>query len=263
MKKLTTIRLLWPVFFLFLVSLCTQEVKEKKIPITTDSELAIELYNKGIIAGEEVNIGKAMDLFKQALTEDPDFFMASYSLATYYLYFENEEEFQKYAEKALQSEVKLSKGEELLKTLLEKLLADPKANVTEIGKELVEMYPDDDQAYFPLAFSQMIVNDYQGVVETYKKVLEIAENPAPIYNGLGYAYMELEQFDDAESALDKYIELEPDLPNPYDSKGDYFMNIEDYGKAYESYMKAHEIDTLWSYNKAMKAKALYDSLQVE
>ena len=41
------------------------------------------------------------------------------------------------------------------------------------------------------------------------------------------------------------------------------MNIEDYGNAYESYMKAHEIDTLWSYNKAMKAKALYDSLQVE
>ncbi len=75
--------------------------------------------------------------------------------------------------------------------------------------------------------------------------------------------MELEQFDDTESALDKYIELEPNLPNPYDSKGDYFMKIEDYGKAYESYMKAHEIDTLWSYKKAMKAKALYDSLQVE
>jgi len=51
--------------------------------------------------------------------------------------------------------------------------------------------------------------------------------------------------------------------NPYDSKGDYFMNIKDYGKAYESFMKAYEIDTLWSYKKAMKAKALYDSLQVE
>lgn len=263
MKKLTTIRLLWPVFLLFLVSLCTQEVKEKKMPITAESESAIELYNKGIIAGEKVYIGKAMDLFKQALTEDPNFFMASYSLATYYLYFENVEEFQKYAEKALQSELELSKGEELLKTMLEKLLADPKADVTEIGKELVEMYPDDHQAYFQLAFSQMIVKDYQSVVETYKKVLGIAENPAPIYNGLGYAYMELGQFDDAGSALDKYIELEPNLPNPYDSKGDYFMKIEDYGKAYENYMKANEIDTLWSYNKAMKAKTLYDSLQVE
>ena len=233
------------------------------MPITTKSESAIELYNEGIIAGEKVYIGKAMDLFKQALTEDPNFFMASYSLATYYLYFENEEEFQKYAEKALQSEVELSKGEELLKTMLEKLLADPKADVTEIGKNLVEMYPDDYQVYFQLALSQIIVNDYQSVVETYTKALEIAENPALIYNMLGYAYMELEQFDDAESALDKYIELEPNTPNPYDSKGDYFMKIEDYGKAHESYMNAHEIDTLWSYDKAMKAKTLYDSLQVE
>ncbi|GEM_PF-4046643 len=41
------------------------------------------------------------------------------------------------------------------------------------------------------------------------------------------------------------------------------MKVEEYGKAYESYMKAYEIDSLWSYSKAMNAKALNDSLQVE
>ena len=98
-----------------------------------------------------------------------------------------------------------------------------------------------------------------------KKAIEIAENQAPIYNTLGYAYIQLEQFEDAKSAFDKYIELEPDLPNPYDSKGDDYMAVENYELAFESFMKAYDLDTTWmvSYNKAMKAKEMLDSLQQE
>jgi len=252
-----------PVIILFLVPLCTQEVKETKIPVTTESESALALYKEGITAGEQVYLDKALDLFNQALADDPDFFMAGYTLATYYLYLGNNEEFQKVAEQALKSKAELSEGEELMKTMLGMWVADPKADATETGKKLVEMYPEDYQAYNQLAFSQIIINDFAGEVETFKKALEVTENQAPIYNVLGYAYMELEQYEEAESVLDKYIEMEPNLPNPYDSKGDYFMKVEEYGKAYESYMKAYEIDSLWSYTKAMNAKALHDSLQVE
>ena len=95
--------------------------------------------------------------------------------------------------------------------------------------------------------------------------MEITENQAPIYNTLGYTYIQLKQFEDAKSAFDKYIELEPDLPNPYDSKGDYYMAVENYELAFESFMKAYDLDTTWmaSYNKAMKAKEILDSLQQE
>ena len=73
--------------------------------------------------------------------------------------------------------------------------------------------------------------------------------------------MNFEKYEEAANAFDKYIELSPNHPNPYDSKGDYFMKIKDYRNAYESFMKAHEIDSLWSFKKAMNAKAIADSLE--
>jgi hypothetical protein len=41
------------------------------------------------------------------------------------------------------------------------------------------------------------------------------------------------------------------------------MNIKEYRKAYDSYMKAHSIDSVWSYDKALRAKQLADSLGLE
>lgn len=34
-------------------------------------------------------------------------------------------------------------------------------------------------------------------------------------------------------------------------------------KAYESFMKVYEIDSTWSYKKAMSAKTMHDSLEVK
>ncbi|MFO7934503.1 MAG: hypothetical protein R6U78_10515 [Bacteroidales bacterium] len=253
-----------PVVFtvaVLLFSACARE--ETKIPVTTDSEEALELYQKATSAMEDVYVAKATDLLDQALEEDPDFFMAAYNLATLNLYFGNEVEFQRYAEKAMASETNLSEGEEIMRTMLEKLMEDADADVTDLGNQLVEMYPEDPVAYSQLAFAQIMANDYEGVVNTYMDALEVAEDSASIYNMMGYAYMELGRMDQARSVFDRYIEMEPGLPNPYDSRGDYYMRIEDYEKAYENYMKAHEIDTTWGYDKAMQAKQMMDTLQAE
>ncbi|MCK5137523.1 MAG: tetratricopeptide repeat protein [Bacteroidales bacterium] len=264
MKKQKTLKPVLLLILALLVTQCTQEVKEKTIPITTDSEAALELYQKAVETFEDVYIEKAIDLFDKALSEDPDFFMASFRLAAFNLYFyKNEERFNKYSEIALKSDAELSKGEELFKSMLERMKNEPESDFTDLAKQLVELYPEDDEAYYALAFANRIIKDYQGVVEAYKNALEVTDNQAPIYNMMGYAYLDLEQFDEARIAFDKYIELEPDLPNPYDSKGDYHMKVDEYGKAYESFLKAYEIDSLWSYKKAMKAKGLQDSLQVE
>jgi tetratricopeptide (TPR) repeat protein len=142
-----------------------------------------------------------------------------------------------------------------------KSVKDQNADVTESGKELVKLYPNDPDAYFHLAFFQQIIEDYQGQVETLLKAAEIKEDPAYVYNSLGYTYMAMGQFDDAAKALDKYLGLKPEEPNPYDSKGDYYMAVEEYGKAYESFMKAVEIDSTWtgSLRKAKKASAMINS----
>lgn len=172
------------------IASCTTSVEEEKISVTTGSESARLLYLRADTLFEKVYISKAIALLGEALAEDPDFFMDAYGLATHYMFFEDNTDFQKHAAQAIQSKITLSKGENLLKAALQKLLEDQNADVREFGKELVKLYPD--------------------------------------------------------------------APNPHDSKGDYYMAVEEYGKAYDSFMKAVDIDSTWteSLRKANTAMAM-------
>lgn len=256
MKKFTI-----PFLIIIITLLCNQCAKENKMTVTTNSERAITLYDEATTAYGEVYLSQFRKLMLEALKEDPDFFMANYQLTTYYHYFKNEDKFKEYGEAAVNCKAKLSKGELLLKDVVSKLLEDSNADLTDIGKKLIKMYPNDVDAYSLLSWYQFMKEDDEGSLETLKSILEITDKPAPIYNFLGYVYMRLENNEEAEIAFDKYIELAPNIPNPYDSKGDYFMEIEDYANAYDMYIKANEIDSLWSFKKAMKAKAIADSLE--
>jgi Tfp pilus assembly protein PilF len=261
LKKVYTMKRLKKTFlilFVLLLSGFVSTAQNEKIPVTSSSEKAVQLYQKAWTELENAEIAKAHQLLEDALKEDPDFFMGHFMLAINNLYFGNQAAFKKHAEKALKITIPLSKGEMLLKTALRRMNENPKADVTDVGENLVEIYPTDEAAYFMLASFQGIVNDFDGSAGTYNKLLEITKNKGPVYNMLGYTYMRMNDFEAAEKAFNKYIELVPDHPNPYDSKGDYFMAVKDYKNAYNSFMKAHEMDEAWSYEKAMKAKEMME-----
>jgi len=248
---------------LFLILVCVfygEQDYEETIPITTRSDRAKKLYAEGKEAAAKVYIDKAMELFDQAVQEDPAFFRALYDQSIYFLYLGDQEKFKECTEKALKSDLDLSEGEQLLYDALEKLSQDPKADLTDIGKRLVEMYPNDDEAYNQLSFYYNLIEDYENASATLKKALDITKNPAPILNMLGYNYISQKKFPEAKEAFNKYLELEPDLPNPYDSFGDYYMAVKDYENAYKSYMKAYELDNTWtgSRDRALKAKELME-----
>ncbi|MEN8137771.1 MAG: tetratricopeptide repeat protein [Bacteroidota bacterium] len=238
-------------------------LNKKKMSITTSSETASQLYDEAMEAFRGVYMNEAQRLMTEALKEDPDFFMANYRLATLNLFFDNESKFVEYAKNAENCTAELSKGELLLKDAIGRLLENNKADLTDIGNKLVELYKKDVEAYLHLARFQRCIEDYEGMVSTINSAIEIAERTDYLYNMLGYAYMNLEQYDKAEVAFDKYIEISPNIPNPYDSKGDYYMEIEDYQKAHDNYIIAYRIDSLWSYKKAMKAKSIADSVSVK
>ena len=81
----------------FWIVSCSTSVRDKNIPVTTDSESARLLYDKADAFFEKVYIPQAVDLLKGALAEDPDFFMAAYGLATHHIYTEDKGVFIKYA----------------------------------------------------------------------------------------------------------------------------------------------------------------------
>jgi Flp pilus assembly protein TadD, contains TPR repeats len=230
------------------------------IPVTTNSKAALSYYNQAMKYFDDVDLNKALETCKKALNQDPDFFMVNYQLASYYLLNRSGDNFDEYANAAINCKAKLSDAEELLKEALVRLKQDH-ANVTDLGKKLVDMYPNDPNSYNNLISFQSLAGDSVGIVETLNKAVKIASNPASFYNQLGYAYLTLKQNDKAEEAFDKYIELEPKNPNVYDSKGDYYMYIKKYDKAYESYMIAYSMDPSFSHDKAELAKQLYEQTE--
>jgi tetratricopeptide (TPR) repeat protein len=258
----TILSTLLTITLIVIVISCQRPVKDKIIPVTTDSEKGREYYDKAQKELDAYQRESAQTLLIKAIEEDSCFFMPYYDLSTLELFNGNIDGFKELASKALACEIKLSKGEQILKEALQKLYENPKTDVSELGARLVELYPNDVDAYLHHNFFLYIAGKNEDAVTNLNKALEIAEDPGPVYNNLGYVYLSLNKFEEAKNAFDKYIELEPDNPNPYDSKGDYFMAVKDYEKAYESYMKAGEIDSTWtlSHDKALKAKAILDSL---
>ena len=238
----------------------TQPVKAKLMPVTTNSRSALSLYSQAVKYFDDVNLNKALETFKKALDQDPDFFMVNYQLAFYSLLNQLPDDFNNYADAAINCKARLSDAEELLKSAIVRLKQGRTA-LTDVGEKLMEMYPEDPNSYNNMIYYQSLAGDTKGTVETIKKAISIAGNPAPFYNQLGYAYITLKMADEAEAAFDKYIELDPENPNVYDSKGDYYMYIREYFKAYNSYMKANSLDRSFSRDKAEAAKRLYEQTE--
>jgi len=245
------------VFSILLISGCSEEKPASVMPITTDSQLALELYETGVIAFDQFHHRLSWENFYRAVELDPDFFMAYF-----WLYYMSSKDSKKAAEKALQSGSQLDPGEEQIKQALKYLVDGQEEKVVEHLKNLVELYPSDPQSHKILYLhQQMFFKDIEGAIESLKRAIKECPDYPLAYNQLGYAYMDLEDYENAEEALDTYIQLAPEQANPYDSKGDYFMATEQYEEAYESYMKAYEIDSSTfevSKKKAEKAKMLLE-----
>jgi tetratricopeptide (TPR) repeat protein len=235
----------------------SQSGQGKYIPVTTNSKSALSFYNQGMKYFDEVKLKEALETFNKALNQDQDFFMVNYQLAFFYILNRQGDNFARYAEAAINCKAKLSDAEELLKEAMIRL-HEGHNNITELGKKLVDMFPNDPNSYNNLVSFQSLAGDSAGMVETLNKAIKIALHPASFYNQLGYVYITLKQNDKAEEAFNRYIELEPKNPNVYDSKGDFYMYIKNYGKAYESYMIAFSMDPSYSRDKAEMAKQLYE-----
>jgi len=257
------LRILTPVlvFSILLIFGCAEEKPASVMPVTTDSELALELYETGLIAFDQFKHKLSWENLYRAVELDPDFFMAYF-----WIYYMSSKESKKAAEKAFQSDIEFNPGEEQVRLALKYLVNGQEEKVVEHLHNLVDMYPSDPQTHKILyLIQQMYFRDYEGAVISLERAIKECPDYPLAYNQLGYAYMELEDFENAEKALDTYIRLAPDQANPYDSKGDYFKNTEQFEKAADSYMKAYEIDPEAFPNnqkKAEKARVLMQKVAV-
>ncbi len=228
------------------------------MPVTTDSELALELFESGMMAFDQIKLSLAWHNLDLAVKEDPDFFMASF-----WMYFMSSKNSKKVAEKALQANASFNDGEKHIRSAFKYLLDGQDEKVVEQLQMVIDLYPADPHVHKILYILQFqFMKDYEGAIKSIKRAIASTDEYPLAYNQLGYALMELEEYDEAEKAFDQYIKSAPHLANPYDSKGDFYMTTKQYEKAYDSYIKAFEIDSGFtvSEKKAKKAKQLQEKM---
>ncbi len=240
---------------------CTTNESVEMMPVTTDSELALEFYETGMVAFDQIKLSQAWHNLEQAVKEDPDFFMANF-----WMYFMSSEGSKKVAERALQSNAPLNKAEMQIKSAFKYLLDGQDEKVVEHLQMAIDLYPSDPDLHKILYFLQLqFLKDVEGAVESIQRAIKVQPDYPQAYNLMGYALMHMEKYDQAEEAFNDYIRLAPALANPYDSKGDFYLTTKQFEKAYESYMKAFKLDSgfVVSEKKAMKAKYLQDKSVVQ
>jgi Tfp pilus assembly protein PilF len=257
--RLKTFTLVLVISSLLFANACNEaEPAAALMPVTTDSELALELFESGMLAFDQIKLGLAWHNLELAVKEDPDFFMAYF-----WMYFMSSKSSKKVAEKAMQASASLNEGEKQIKTAFKYLLDGQDEKVVEHLQMAVDLFPSDPHVHKILYILQyQYMKDYESAVKSISRAIDAIPDYALAYNQLGYAYMELEDYENAEKAFNQYIKKAPGLANPYDSLGDYYMTTKQYEKAFDSYMKAFELDSSFtvSEKKAKKAKQLMEKM---
>jgi tetratricopeptide (TPR) repeat protein len=194
--------------------------QDGKMPITTDSDRALEYYIQGRDLAEKLRGQESIEYFEQAVAEDPDFAMAYLNLSlvspTNKMFFEN-------LDRATALADRVSEGERLYILGLEAGVNAFIMEQRDYYSQLVEAYPNDERAHNLLGNHYFGQQEFEAAIEEYEKATAINPDFSPVYNQLGYAQRFLENYDAAEAAFMKYIELIPDDPNPYDSYAELLM----------------------------------------
>ncbi len=210
-----------------------------KIPITTSSDEARQLYLKGRDLNEKLRATDAHAQFEAAVAKDKDFALAYIGLAQSS---GTAKEFFAGVDQAVALAGKVSEGERLLITGVEAGAKGNQSGQKEAYVKLTKLFPNDERAHNLLGQFYFGQQDWPAAIAEYQKATSINPEFSQPYNQLGYAYRFMGKFDDAEKTFKKYIQLIPGDPNPYDSYAELLMKLGKFEESIKNYEKALSVD---------------------
>jgi tetratricopeptide (TPR) repeat protein len=217
----------------------TKKQKADKIPVTTSSDKARQLYLEGRDLFEKLRATDAHKVYLQAVAADPNFAMAHLGLANTS---GSAKEFFEELGRAVALADRVSRGERLLILGQDAGARGDPARQRQLYMELTRAYPNDERGHNQLGIHYFGVQDWAQAVKSFERALAINPNFSQPYNQMGYGYRFLEKYDKAERAFKKYIQLIPDDPNPYDSYAELLMKMGRFKESIQNYEKALSID---------------------
>ncbi|MGH9461492.1 MAG: tetratricopeptide repeat protein [Vicinamibacteria bacterium] len=225
--------------FLLCFTPAVQTAEVEKVPITTSSPQALELYLQGRDLQEKLRAQEALAYLQKAVEQDPEFAMGYLNLAfsqpTGDGFFEN-------LTKAVSLADQVSEGEQLWIRGVEAGVNGLAAKQRQLYEDLVAAYPKDERAHNLLGNHYFGQQNYSLAIASYEKAIAINPEFSQPYNQLGYSYRFEENYPEAEKAFQKYIELIPDDPNPHDSYAELLMKMGEFERSIEHYRQALSIN---------------------
>ncbi|MCP4145963.1 MAG: tetratricopeptide repeat protein [bacterium] len=217
-----------------------QSPEEK--PYSTNSKIALELYNQGVDASYLMKDDEAISFMLKAVSEDPGFAIAQARLAAMY-YRKRDEDSAKQHTAAAESLLAFVDSElerDKIKLVLAQFQQLKASQVDSLLDRIVEQDPDDLQVMITKA--RVLANRRDpGATDIYKSILEKNSNFAPAYNMLGYFAAHTGNYQEAEDYFRHYSYLVPDIANSHDSLGELLTWTGRYQEAEEEYLKALDI----------------------
>ena len=232
-QSIITVALIFVISAILIVGCAKQDAG--KIPITTSSRDARQLFLQGRDYFETLQAQESRQFFEQAVEKDPNFASAYLFLAFSQ---PNVKDFFMNLEKAKALMDQVSDGEKWYILGVDAGVNGFPMKQREYYQKMVEAYPNDERAHNLLGNNYFGQQEYQKAIEAYNRALEINPEFSQPYNQLGYAYRFLENYTEAEEAFKTYVELIPDDPNPYDSYAELLMKIGKYDESIEKYHQA-------------------------
>lgn len=216
---------------------CSKE-KSDKIPVTTNSEKALEYFNEGIALAQKLRGQEAVYHYLKAIAEDKEFAMAYMQLAlvqtTPKLAF-------KYLNKAKSLIKNISEGEKLVIFAIEAGFNNDREKQNDYYLKLINKYPNDEMVHNTYGNFLYSLPKYKAAKKHLKIALELNPELSQPYNMLGYTYRQLGDYDEAEKYFKQYIDIIRDDPNPYDSYAELLLKKGEFEKSIEYYRQALEI----------------------
>ena len=210
-----------------------------KLPVTTSSPKARELYEKGMSDYENLYLERCNEDWRAAVKEDPDF-----ALAWAWIAFNstNPQEVSAARAKAKALAPRLTPGEQLMIAWIVKVQEGDFIGGISAMNDMLEMYPKDKHLLYLAGNWLMGENGTEQTQRLMEKALSIDKNFPAAVNDLAYAYAHERKFDKAFAAMDRYVALLPKEPNPEDSYGELLRMSGNFEGSLKHYRAALKID---------------------
>jgi|SRR5215472_4743346 len=246
----------------------TAQGSHDRMPITTSSPEARELFEQGVVAWENLHIRKAMECWRSAIDKDPNFLLARLYILERIPDPDQQAAEQKKAGALMDS---VTPDERLM---AEWILAEDRNDIIAAVASMNELLARNPRDKHLLWFAALSLGakykQWERAAELAEQALKIDPDFAGALNNQGYNYAFLGQFDKAFPIMKHYIEVLPGEPNPQDSYAEILRMAGHFDEALEHYNAALSIepnfgesllglaDTYALMGEEDKARARYD-----